>query len=103
MTSKRIQIGSRPVIAPGAESWVRQGDGATKLTNSPINAYTASLTIDITPALRGQIKIAAFRRGTTVAEMVRALLEREFPDTEAQSESAAHASFSCLHEPRMTR
>ena len=44
----------------------------------PKDAYTARLTIDITPALRGRIKITAFERGETVADMLRALLEREF-------------------------
>ena len=42
--------------------------------------FTARLTIDVTPALRGRIKIAAFQRGITVADMLRALLSREFPD-----------------------
>ena len=42
--------------------------------------FTARLTIDVTPALRGRIKITAFQRGLTVAEMLRALLDREFPD-----------------------
>ncbi len=32
----------------------------------------------MTPALRGRIKIIAFERGTTVADMLRELLEREF-------------------------
>ena len=41
--------------------------------------FTARLTIDITPDLRGRIKVAAFRRGITVAEMLRDLLAREFP------------------------
>jgi hypothetical protein len=34
----------------------------------------------VTPALRGRIKVTAFRRGVTVADMLRALLDREFPD-----------------------
>ena len=42
-------------------------------------ANTARLTIDVTPTQRGRIKIAAFERGMTVADMLRALLEREFP------------------------
>lgn len=42
--------------------------------------YTARLTLDVTPALRARIKIAAFGRGVTVAELLRGLLEREFPD-----------------------
>jgi hypothetical protein len=33
----------------------------------------------VTPDLRGRIKIAAFRRGVTVADMLRDLLAREFP------------------------
>jgi hypothetical protein len=45
------------------------------------NAFTARLTIDITPELRGRIKVAAFRRGITVADMLRELLAREFPPT----------------------
>jgi hypothetical protein len=39
--------------------------------------FTARL--DVTPDLRGRIKIAAFNRGITVAEMLRDLLTREFP------------------------
>ncbi len=41
--------------------------------------YTARLTIDVTPALRGRIKVVAFQRGVTVADMLRELLAREFP------------------------
>ncbi|MGB8843247.1 MAG: hypothetical protein WCC64_19500, partial [Aliidongia sp.] len=53
-----------------ADAWVRSAGGE----------FTARLTIDITPELRGRIKVAAFRRGVTVAEMLRALFAREFPD-----------------------
>jgi hypothetical protein len=64
---------------PGdAESWIRAPDGPPRRTgDSP--AFTARLTIDVTPALRGRIKVAAFRRGVTVADMLRDLLAREFP------------------------
>jgi hypothetical protein len=41
--------------------------------------YTARLTIDITPALHRRIRLAACRRGATMAELLRALLDREFP------------------------
>ena len=82
MTGKRIPIGSRPVVDPCAETWIRNGDGASNAAGSATNIYTARLTIDVTPALRGRIKIAAFRQGMTVADMVRALLEREFADEE---------------------
>lgn len=62
-----------------AEAWIRTrearapGGAATEL-------YTARLTIDVTPAQRGRIKVAAFERGQTVADMLRALLAREFPE-----------------------
>ncbi|HWK71998.1 MAG TPA: chromosome partitioning protein ParB [Burkholderiaceae bacterium] len=68
----------RPVIGPrpaptAATAWVRRGDGE-------VPAYSARLTIDVTPALRGRIKVVAFQRGMTAAAMLRALLEREFPE-----------------------
>jgi hypothetical protein len=67
----------------GAESWIRRPD-----TSSPANVtadlYTAQLTVDITPALRGRIKIAAFQRGVTVADMLRDLLAREFPEADGE-------------------
>ncbi|WP_426257292.1 ribbon-helix-helix protein [Sphingomonas sp. DC1600-2] len=58
------------------EAWVR---AAEKPAPEPA-AFTARLTIDVTPAMRGRLKITAFRRGQTVADMIRALLDREFPD-----------------------
>ena len=42
--------------------------------------FTARLTIDVTPEQRTRIKVTAFRRGQTVADMLRELLAREFPD-----------------------
>ena len=69
----------RFVSRPGnPEKWIR----ATEPQPTGIaadNAFTARLTIDITPELRGRIKVAAFRRGITVADMLRELLAREFP------------------------
>lgn len=60
---------------PGtADAWVRAPD---RTPDTP-SGYTARLTIDVTPALRGAIKIIAYRRGITVADMLRMLLEREF-------------------------
>jgi hypothetical protein len=64
---------------PGdAESWIKAPDALGPRGNEA-SAFTARLTIDITPALRGRIKVAAFRRGITVADMLRGLLAREFP------------------------
>ncbi|MCP1240281.1 hypothetical protein NKW44_11335 [Acetobacter lovaniensis] len=74
MTGRRTLPGfaSRPA---DPERWVR-----TLETPARPNCFTARLTIDVTPALRGRLKVAAFQRGITVADMLRALLAREFPD-----------------------
>jgi hypothetical protein len=64
---------------PGdVESWVKAPDVSSRTASD----FTARLTIDITPALRGRIKVAAFRRGLTVADMLRDMLAREFPDSQ---------------------
>lgn len=73
----RIPIGTRPPTNPQAEAWVRQRDGSYVHKG---DLYTARLTLDITPALRARIKVAAFTQNTTVAELLRALLDREFPE-----------------------
>jgi hypothetical protein len=64
---------------PGdAESWIKASDAAPRRLDDA-SAFTARLTIDVTPALRGRIKVTAFQRGVTVADMLRDLLTREFP------------------------
>jgi hypothetical protein len=69
------------VARPGnADDWVKTAEPAPENKPSAAETYTARLTIDITPALRGRIKITAFRRGQTVADMLRTLLAREFPN-----------------------
>lgn len=73
---KRIAIGARPPANPQAEAWIRQGD-ADALQKGDL--YTARLTLDITPSMRARIKVSAFTQGVTVAELLRGLLEREFP------------------------
>lgn len=67
---------ARPV---GADAWV--GASETPPAAKPALVYTARLTIDVTPAMRGRIKVAAFHRGQTVADMLRALFDETFPDT----------------------
>lgn len=74
---RRAPIGRRPGADP-ASAWVRQTDAVIAATKASF--YTARLTIDVTPALRGRIKVVAFQRGVTAVEMLRELLEREFPE-----------------------
>ena len=67
------------VARPGdAETWIKTPD-ARPAREAPDGAFTARLTIDVTPDQRARIKIAAFQRGVTVADMLRDLLAREFP------------------------
>jgi hypothetical protein len=78
MTARSDKRGfaTRPADPDG---WIKAGDAPPRTDTA--DAYSARLTVDITPALRGRIKIAAFQRGITVADMLRDLLAREFPDT----------------------
>ena len=72
----RRSFASRP---GDADSWVKAPDVAA-MRDPEAQSYAARLTIDVTPELRGRIKVSAFRRGVTVADMLRALLLREFPE-----------------------
>ena len=73
--STRRGFASRP---SDAETWIKASDALSRRTDEA-STFTARLTIDVTPALRGRIKVAAFGRGITVADMLRDLLAREFP------------------------
>lgn len=64
----------------GPETWIKAGDTAPARAVDPA-VYSARLTIDVTPDQRARIKIAAFQRGVTVADMLRELLAREFPES----------------------
>jgi len=75
--TKRIAIGARPPANPHAEAWVCQGDGEAV---GKRELYTARLTLDVSPGMRARIKVAAFHQGITVAELLRAVLAREFPE-----------------------
>lgn len=77
MAQRRAPIGGRPGADP-ASAWVRQAEVVMAVTRASI--YTARLTIDVTPAMRGRIKVVAFQRGVTAVEMLRELLEREFAE-----------------------
>ena len=61
------------------DTWVRTSEPRPN-NGAKADLFTARLTIDVSPELRGRIKVAAFQRGVTVARMLRDLLSRKFPD-----------------------
>jgi hypothetical protein len=70
---------------PGtAEDWIKE-PATPSARSDEAYAFTARLTIDVTPELRGRIKIVAFRSGQTVADMLRDLLTREFPENQGDA------------------
>lgn len=73
--SERRGFAARPT---NADAWIKAAE-AEPARAAAGAGFTARLTIDITPELRGRIKIIAFQRGVTVADMLRELLAREFP------------------------
>jgi len=80
MIGKRIPFGERPHVVTAAGDWLRGGESSTVgAERRAAGIHCARLTIDVTPDLRGRIKVEAFRRGETVASVLRELLEREFP------------------------
>ena len=69
---------------PGSpDAWVR-APAASDSAPAKGELFTARLTVDVTPALRGRIKVAAFGRGLTVADMLRTMLEEAFPDQRSE-------------------
>jgi arginine decarboxylase-like protein len=59
---------------------------ASSSRESEASLFTARLTVDVTSKQRGRIKVTAFQRGQTVADMLRELLAREFPDRDGGSQ-----------------
>ncbi|WP_299174786.1 hypothetical protein [uncultured Brevundimonas sp.] len=79
--SPKRGFAARPV---DPENWIKASEPPSARASDGAS-FTARLTIDITPELRGRIKIVAFQRGVTVADMLRELLAREFPTTEGDT------------------
>ena len=73
--SPKRSFASRPADPDG---WIKAPDRQAQRVQ-PAEDFSARLTIDVTADMRGRIKIAAFQRGQTVADMLRALFKREFP------------------------
>ena len=75
---RRSKFTSRP---SDAERWIKSREMQPRPRRKR-GPFAAPLTIDVTPDLRGRIKVAAFRRGVTVADMLRDLLLKTFPKTD---------------------
>lgn len=73
MTGAKSGFAARP---GDADRWIRSAEPSVRIGH----ANTARLTIDVTPATRTRLKLAAVQRGETVADMLRALIAREFPE-----------------------
>ncbi|GLK70613.1 hypothetical protein KHC23_17440 [Ancylobacter dichloromethanicus] len=78
--SERRGFAARPT---NPDAWIKATETEPARMADAVG-FTARLPIDITPKLRGRIKIIAFQRGVTVADMLRELLAREFPPSEGE-------------------
>ena len=67
------------------DAWVRTPETAAAPASCKAEVFTARLTVDVTPALRGRIKVTAFTRGLTVADMLRAILDQAFPEPDGDA------------------
>ena len=67
------------------DTWVSAHERSVPPASGKSEIYTARLTVDVTSAMRGRIKVAAFTRGLTVADMLRAMLEQAFPDQDGNA------------------
>ena len=99
MTARTEKRGftTRPADPDG---WIKAGDTAPARGAAAV--YSARLTIDVTPAMRGRIKVAAFSRGMTVADMVRDLLAREFPRPK-ETQNDRHRGYPHARRPAAVR
>ena len=80
-TGQKRAFAARP---SDPDAWVRAPEPPGN-NSAKTDLFTARLTIDVTPALRGRIKVMAFQRGITVADMLRDLFAREFPADPGES------------------
>lgn len=72
MSAKKVAFGTQPPQKPAVtpDAWV-EGDAADERTKR--------LTIDLPESLHRRVKIGCAERGEKMADVIRALLEKEFP------------------------
>lgn len=79
MASEPTKAGAPHAAAAPAEDHVPTRRRLRPTRSHKRLIYTARLGVDVTPQMRARIKVSAFKRGMTVAELLRELLDREFP------------------------
>jgi hypothetical protein len=67
-----------------AEAWVANRDSATVTTLIQPVEKTKRFTIDVSESLHKRIKVECAARGTKMADVIRDLLEQEFPGSKGQ-------------------
>jgi hypothetical protein len=72
----KLAFAARP---SDADTWVLASETLSS-RDAESRLFAARLTIDVAPEQCGRIKDTAFQRGQTIADMLRDLLAREFPD-----------------------
>jgi hypothetical protein len=76
-----FKMGQRPVPA-NAEEWVQSARPVDREVRPAVPAEAMKrFTIDVPATLHTRIKTECARRGLKMADMLRELLEREFPKT----------------------
>ena len=67
-----------------AETWVRAPETPSS-RDAESSLFSARLAIDVTPEQRGRIKVTAFQRGQTVADMAHASCSRANSPTKTET------------------
>lgn len=81
--NKRLCVHGFAARPASAEDWISAAEPSVPHA-SDAGSDCALPAVDITPALRGRIEIAAFRRGVTAADMLRVLFTDDFSSTDGE-------------------
>jgi hypothetical protein len=68
--TKKVKFNAKPLARPSADQWV---------SDQPSNEPLKRLTIDVAPSLHKRIKIRCASLDLKMADVIRDLLEKEFP------------------------